>query len=198
MLRLSNPVPLYLDANGRLIDGGKIYVGVAGADPATSPVQCYWDSGLTIPAAQPLRTIGGPIVNGAIPANVFVAASDYSMRLADENDVQVFYSPSAYIDSTSFQPRDSDLDAISALSTTAFGRNLLTLADQAALKAATGIPTPLPLTGGTVSGNIIRQGAGAHAYWADPAMTGARLFVTAKGAADPTSQPGDIWFEKSA
>lgn len=36
------------------------------------------------------------------------------------------------------QPLDSDLTAIAALSTTSFGRNLLTLADTAALKAASG------------------------------------------------------------
>lgn len=40
-----------------------------------------------------------------------------------------------------YQPLDSDLTAIAALSTTAFGRALLTLADQAALTAAVGAAT---------------------------------------------------------
>ena len=39
------------------------------------------------------------------------------------------------------QPSDSDLTAIAALSTTAFGRNLLTLADAAAVRAAIGAGT---------------------------------------------------------
>jgi len=38
-----------------------------------------------------------------------------------------------------------------------------------------------------------KQLAGVHAYFADSAMTGGRIFITAVGAADPTSQPGDIW-----
>lgn len=197
MQKLFNPVPTFLDTNGRLLDGGKIYVGVAGGDPVTSPVDCFWDEALTIPAAQPIRTIGGLIVNGATPAPVFTGAADYSMRLADANDVQIFYSKSVFVDTSSFQPRDVDLDAIAALSTTPYGRALLTLADQGALRTATGIPNPLPLAGGTVTGGIIRAGAGAYAYWSDAALTSGRVFLTASGAADPTSQPGDIWLEKS-
>jgi hypothetical protein len=73
------------------------------------------------------------------------------------------------------------------------GRSLLTLANQAALQAAVGASSGLQLTGGTVSGNIVRSGSGVHAYFSDPAMTGGRIFITAVGAADPTSQPGDIW-----
>lgn len=41
----------------------------------------------------------------------------------------------------SYQPLDSDLTAIAALATTAYGRALLTLADQAALLAAIGAAT---------------------------------------------------------
>jgi hypothetical protein len=44
-----------------------------------------------------------------------------------------------------------------------------------------------------MTGNLVRSGAGVHAYFADAAMTGGRIFITAVGASDPTSQPGDIW-----
>ena len=95
-----------------------------------------------------------------------------------------------------YQPLDSDLTAIAALATTAYGRALLTLSNQAALKAATGIPDPLPLAGGTVTGNVTRVSAGPHLYHTNAAYVSGRVFVTALGAADPTSLAGDVWYEK--
>ncbi|WP_203309757.1 hypothetical protein [Sphingomonas beigongshangi] len=44
-----------------------------------------------------------------------------------------------------------------------------------------------------MTGNLVRQGAGPHLYHATSTFTSGRIFVTASGAADPTSLPGDIW-----
>lgn len=193
MIKVGNPVPLFLDARGNLLDGGKIYLGVANGDPQVAPIVAYWDKDLTIPADQPIRTVGGVIVNGAQPGFVFVAETDYSMRVLDNTDSLVSYSPSIFVDTSSFQPADADLTAIAAQGTTAYGRALLLLADQNALKTATGIPDPLPKAGGTMTGGIGRQGAGVYAYGVDPGMTGMRIFNPLPvGTADPTSQPGDI------
>jgi hypothetical protein len=194
MQKVGNPVPIYLDASGGLLDGGKIYVGVADEDPETDPIDLFWDSDLTIPAAQPIRTIGGIAVNGVVPSSFFCAEADYSMRLRDYNDAQVFYSPSVYTNTSGFQPLNAGLTAISLLSTTSYGRALLTLADQAALVTATGIPTPLPLAGGTMTGNIVRSGAGTHIYWFDPLLTSGRAYQIDEGDPDPSSLPGDIVF----
>ncbi len=175
------------------MDGGQVFVGVAGDDPETDPIDVFWDPELTQLAAQPLRTIGGRIVNGVTPSNVFVDAGDYSLRVKTADGVLVEYSPSVYQDLDALQPKDADLTAIADQGTTAYGRGLLLLADQAALKTATGIPTPLPAAGGTVSGPITRQGAGVHAYALNPAFTGFRLCgVDPTGTADATSQPGDF------
>lgn len=56
-------------------------------------------------------------------------------------------------DLSGYQPVDSDLTAIAALTTTAYGRSLLTLADAAANKTA--ILAALGLTGLTVGGSSI-------------------------------------------
>ena len=48
--------------------------------------------------------------------------------------------------------------------------------------------------GDTVAGNIVRQSAGPHLYHVNAFGSG-RLFTTDACAADPTSQPGDIWIE---
>lgn len=52
----------------------------------------------------------------------------------------------------------------------------------------------LALTGGTVSGDIIRDTKGIHPFYNDAAMTGGEFFIQAVGS-DPTANPGDIVFE---
>jgi hypothetical protein len=84
------PFDLYTDAAGKPLDAGFIYVGVANADPVVSPVAVFWDAALTIPAAQPLRTTGGYISRNGAPANFF-CASDYSIRVCDKKNSQIFY-----------------------------------------------------------------------------------------------------------
>jgi hypothetical protein len=200
MAKVINPYPIFLDGRGALLDSGFIYIGQPNKDPTIpgNQYQLYWDPGYSIPAPQPLRTLGGRICQGQNPAFVYINQPDYSMTIKDADGVLVLYTASfanTGDPAPSYQPLDSDLTAIAALGTTPFGRNLLTLANAAALAAATGIPTPLPLAGGSVTGPILRQGAGILPYYNDPGMTGGRIFLTAVGAADPTSQPGDQWLQ---
>ncbi|QVJ07695.1 hypothetical protein L7H23_01250 [Sphingopyxis sp. BSN-002] len=196
--RLDNPFPLFLAPDGTPLQNGYVYMGEAGKDPESYPLDTYWNEALSITAEQPFRTRGGYIVDGANTAFVFAAGDDYSLRVRDASGGEVLYFSSVAVAGQQFQPLDSDLTAIAALTTTAFGRALLTLANQAALKAATGIPDPLPAAGGVVTGNITRQGAGAHTYHNDATLTSGRIFVTAHDAADPTSLPGDIWLKRAA
>lgn len=200
MQQVRNIFPLFLDARGALLDGGNIYVGEPGSDPQVSPITVYADEALSVPLAQPIRTVGGFAVNeNANPTFMFVAEGDYSQRVTDSNGAQVEYAPSTFTNSDSFQPRNAVLDALVGNGTpTAFGLSLLLLANYAAFKAANSIPDYLALTGGTMTGYAVHQGAGVEPYWNDAAMTSGRIFLTAAGAADPTSQPGDIWLEKAA
>lgn len=193
MTKLTNPTPLFTDLRGALLDAGYIYVGEANKDPELFPINVFYDVARTIPASQPLRTMGGRIVNGTAPANIFFAEDDFSLRTKDADGNLVDYEPTFLAASTQYQPLDSDLSAIAAQGTTPYGRGLLLLTNQADLKTATGIPDPLPKAGGQVTGNITRASAGTHVYWANPAITGARKYLTANDAADPTSQPGDEW-----
>jgi len=197
MSKLANPFPLFLDGRGALLDGGYIYVGATNVDPEIEANQfaTFWDAALTLPAPQPLRTLGGLITNNGNPSFVYLSQTDYAMTVRDANLVLVWSVPSfeSVGVAVAYQPEDADLTAIAALTTTAYGRNLLTLANTAALKSATGIPDCLPLIGGNMTGGIIRQGAGIHPYWFAPGMTGGRRFLTAAGVADPTSLPGDEW-----
>lgn len=193
MTKLTNPVPLFLDRRGALLDAGYIYVGVAGQDPVANPIALFFDQARTVPATQPLRTLGGRIVSGATFAAVYFAETDFSMLTRDADGNQCDYSPALTSAAMQYQPLDDDLSAIAANGTTAYGRGLLNTSNQIALRQATGIPDPLPIAGGQMQGNITRQNAGVHAYWANPAMTGGRKFLTVDTASDPTSQPGDEW-----
>jgi len=192
---ISNPLPMWHDIDGTLLDGGSIYIGATGTDPEISPLDTYWDKELTQVAPQPLSTRGGYIVRGSNPSAVYIAEEDYSVRSRNLSGSEVLYRSSVTAIGTAYQPLDSDLTAIAALATTTYGRDLLTLANQAALKAATGIADPLPLAGGTVTGNISRSGAGPHIYHTDATFVSGRLFVIANGAADPSSAIGDIVLE---
>ena len=93
-----------------------------------------------IPAVQPLRTLGGAIVNGLNLGFVYFDATDFSITIRDSDDNLVAYIPTAFdLGGTSYQPEDPDLTAIAALATTAFGRGFLTLADAAAARALIGL-----------------------------------------------------------
>lgn len=84
--------PIITDpATGIGLNAGKVYIGVAGQDPEVYPVQVWWDANQSQPAVQPLRTLGGYIVNNGTPATAYVAV-DYSMRVRDRFDSLISYS----------------------------------------------------------------------------------------------------------
>ncbi len=142
MAKLVNPYPLFLDGRGDLLDGGYVYIGEDGTDPEieANQLDLYWDKALTIPAEQPLRTLGGMVVNASNPGMVYFAEIDFSTTIRDARNRLVFYSATAFdLGGVQYQPLDSDLTAIAALASTAYGRQLLTLANQAALQATIGI-----------------------------------------------------------
>lgn len=196
MQRLVNPFPLFLDQRGALLDAGFVYIGEAGGDPETTPIDVYWDADATQIADQPLRTRGGFIVNGANPAFVWIDAADYSQRIKDADGNLVSYTPSIAATGSApvdYQPLSDTLTLIAALATTTFGRSLLTAADATAAKALLGMASALATTGGTVTGNITRSGSGVHLYHADAAYVSGRVFRTGLADPDPTSLVGDVW-----
>lgn len=93
-ISISSPFPTFTDVDGDPLESGYIYVGQANVDPVTFPIAVYWDAALTIPAVQPIRTIGGyPARNGS-PARIY-ANSDYSIRVTNKNGSLVYSAPAA-------------------------------------------------------------------------------------------------------
>lgn len=89
MKQITAPFPLFVDRAGDPLDAGYVYIGVVNQNPETSPAAVYWDEAGTQPAAQPLRTSAGRIVNGVTPARVYATANDYSMTVKDKNGIVV-------------------------------------------------------------------------------------------------------------
>jgi hypothetical protein len=154
MTRLVNPVPLFLDGRGALLDAGFVYIGTAGTDPEVlaNQLPVFWDKALTDPAFQPLRTLGGAIVNGGNLGFVYFSAADFSISTRDADNNLVAFIPTAFdLGGASYQPLDADLTAIAALATTAFGRGFLTLADATAARALLALGTAATLDKATAA-----------------------------------------------
>lgn len=94
MTAITAPLPLFVDDDGTPLDGGYVYIGTAGANPETSPISVYWDSALTQPAPQPLRTTRGCISRNGSPAAVYVG-SNYSLTVRTKLGAMPLYQPTA-------------------------------------------------------------------------------------------------------
>jgi hypothetical protein len=91
---ISSIFPFIANTYGTGLNNGRVYIGVSGQDPEVYPLATYWDAALTVPASQPISTIGGYLVRAGAPASVYVGA-DYSMRVRDSGNVLISYNPLA-------------------------------------------------------------------------------------------------------
>ena len=85
------PYPAFADIDGQPLEDGYINIGAVDLNPITNPINVYWDSGLTITAAQPIRTSGGYPVYQGTPARFYVG-SDYSIQVKDKKGTVVYTS----------------------------------------------------------------------------------------------------------
>lgn len=81
----------YGDLNGKAIDDGSVYIGVANQDPQVNPIDVFWDDALTVPAAQPLAVSAGYVVNAGTRSAVYIAQDSCSIRVLNRAGVQVDY-----------------------------------------------------------------------------------------------------------
>ena len=87
---ITSPFTVFFDRSGQPLDAGYVYIGTAGINPEVSPIAVYWDEALTIPAAQPIRTLAGyPSQNGS-PGTIFVNQSKYSIIVRDRTGALVY------------------------------------------------------------------------------------------------------------
>jgi hypothetical protein len=92
MTKVTDPYIFLSDRRGNALESGHVYIGAAGQNPQSNPIQAYADEDFLIPLAQPIRTLAGYPVNGNSPTQVFVNADDYSMVVRDKRDTLVLSS----------------------------------------------------------------------------------------------------------
>lgn len=85
-----NPFPLFSDNNGELLESGYIYIGEAGLNPETNPINIFWDKDLLYPAAQPIRTINGLPSRNGTATPLYTASLEYSLMVKNKNQAFVY------------------------------------------------------------------------------------------------------------
>lgn len=88
-LSIQPTYPIFTDIDGQPLEDGYVWIGTANLDPQTNPINVYWDAALTLPAAQPIRTLAGYPSNSGTPARLYVN-SDYSIRVMNKNGSTVY------------------------------------------------------------------------------------------------------------
>lgn len=83
--------PTFTDIDGQPLEDGFIWIGVAGLDPQTNPINVYWNAALSQAAVQPIRTRGGYPLNAGAVGRLYVG-SDYSIRVMNKNGSVVYSS----------------------------------------------------------------------------------------------------------
>ena len=91
-LSIQVPFPVFAGTDGLPLENGYIWIGTVNLNPQVNPIAIYWDAALTIPAAQPIRTLNGYPMYQGTPAR-FYAASDYSILVQNSKGSLVYSAP---------------------------------------------------------------------------------------------------------
>lgn len=86
------PHPVFFDSAGSTLENGYIWIGAANLPPQTNPVAVFWDSALTQPAAQPIRTVNGYPSNAGTPSAIYTAAA-CSILVQNKHGSLVYSAP---------------------------------------------------------------------------------------------------------
>jgi hypothetical protein len=90
LTQLAPPYPIFTDKSGSPLDNGYLYFGEVNKNPETNPIQVYYDSAFTQPAAQPLRTSNGYVMRNGSPALIY-ANSAFSVTVRNKKQELVVY-----------------------------------------------------------------------------------------------------------
>jgi hypothetical protein len=86
---IGSSFPHFKDSNGDPLDAGYIFFGQPNLNPETNPVTVYWDSALTQPASQPIRTLNGYITRDGNIANLYIN-SNYSITVKNKVSILLY------------------------------------------------------------------------------------------------------------
>lgn len=93
LTQIAAPYPIFTDVDGTPLDDGYIFIGQANQNPETNPIQVYWDSELTQPAPQPIRTNNGYPWRMGTPAMLYTDEGTFSVTVKNKKLELVIYAP---------------------------------------------------------------------------------------------------------
>lgn len=147
VISVTPPFSVFPDIDGEPVESGYIYVGTTGLNPITNPIAVFADVALTIPIAQPIRTIGGYPVLAGTPTRLYTGTADYSILVQNQNTTLIYSSLS---NKTKLGLIDLSTDVTGTLSSLLVKYDV-TAAETAALVVPTNYYYP--------PGNVLRYGA---------------------------------------
>jgi hypothetical protein len=92
-LSIQVPFPVFQGRDGQPLENGYVWIGEPNLNPQTNPVVVYFDEALTIPAAQPLRTLNGYVSRAGTPAQLYVDGVNFSILVQDSKGSMVYNFP---------------------------------------------------------------------------------------------------------
>jgi hypothetical protein len=203
LTQLAPPYPIFTDKSGSPLDAGYLYFGEVNKNPETNPIQVFYDSAFTQPAAQPLRTSNGYVMRNGSPALIY-AGSQFSVTVRDKNNALVIYSPVGFgvvpFAPVTFATSDRNVrDVSTLLADTQFtytsgvpntvqvfpGDILRTLAEGFAYEvAASGATDEHLTTAGGVKLYVIPNGTGSAQQWGVNPNAGVDVYTSLQLALD--------------
>jgi hypothetical protein len=105
-LSIQVPFPVFQGRDGQPLENGYVWIGEPNLNPQTNPVVAYYDAALTIPAAQPLRTLNGYISRAGTPAQIYIDGVSFSILVQDSKGSMVYNFP----DGTGISPNASGVE----------------------------------------------------------------------------------------
>lgn len=87
---VKNPYPFFSDKQGNPLNNGYVYIGKAGLNPLSDPLQAYWDVSLTAPASN-IRTKSGYLMYKNSPG-ILYTSEPYSILVQNSKGEVVFSS----------------------------------------------------------------------------------------------------------
>lgn len=90
MTEIVAPFQQFFGADGVPLANGMVYIGAANLDAESNPISVFWDDALTIPAAQPIRTLNGYPINNGSPARLYIAQTSFSLTVRNAQGRLIF------------------------------------------------------------------------------------------------------------
>lgn len=135
-ISISAAFPTFNDKSGMPLDNGYIYIGAEGLNPQVHPILVYWDAELTIPASQPIRTVGGYYSRSGSPGQIY-SSVDYSITVLDKDSTLIYtaLSPTQRVGGSEFPDIFSTSDV--NLGVSLVGQSIQNINSKSDLKAVT-------------------------------------------------------------